>query len=106
MWSETRNIPWRKMSKVSRSLGHTELLLSVCLDTGGERSRGHIYFVAMYLPSQLERTPQFFLVMVDDRVKGGGHAPPSPPSPGWAEFTIKMDCPPKSGHCLCSLVCS
>ncbi len=29
------------------------------------------------------------LIVMVDRVKGGGRAPP--PSPGWAEFTIMMD---------------
>jgi hypothetical protein len=36
------------------------------------------------------------LVMVD-RMKGGGRAPP--PSPCWADFTIMMECTTESGHC-------
>jgi hypothetical protein len=31
------------------------------------------------------------LLVIVDRVKGGGRAPP-PPSPGWADFTIMMEC--------------
>jgi hypothetical protein len=64
------------------------------------RGRGEIGGV--YLPSQLERTTATLLVMVD-RVKGGGRAPP--PSPGWADFTIMMECTPESSHChsVCTL---
>ncbi len=42
------------------------------------------------------------LVMVN-RAKGGGRA--HPPLPGWADFTIMMECVPKSGHChsVCTL---
>jgi hypothetical protein len=43
------------------------------------------------------------LVMVD-RVKGRGHAPP--PSPGWADFAIMMECTTQeSGRChsVCTL---
>ncbi len=36
------------------------------------------------------------LVMVD-RVKGGGRVPPH--SAGWAEFTIMIEYTPESGHC-------
>ncbi len=46
------------------------------------------------------------LVMVD-RVKSGKGVHP-PPSPGWADFTIMMECTtPESGHChsLCVLLC-
>jgi hypothetical protein len=38
------------------------------------------------------------LVMVDG-VNRGNHAPCTPPSPGWAEFTIMMEYTPDSGHC-------
>jgi hypothetical protein len=34
------------------------------------------------------------------RVKGGGRGSISPPSPGWADFTIMMECTPGSGHDL------
>jgi hypothetical protein len=38
------------------------------------------------------------LLLMEDRVKGGGRAPP--PSPGWTIFfTIMMECTPDSGHC-------
>ncbi len=33
-----------------------------------------------------------------DRVKGGGRVPPHP-SPGWADFTIIMECKQENGHC-------
>jgi hypothetical protein len=38
------------------------------------------------------------LVMVD-RVKREGACTPLPPSPGWADFTIMMECMPESGNC-------
>jgi hypothetical protein len=37
------------------------------------------------------------LLVIVDRVRGDGRAPP--PSPGWAEFTIMMECTRESGHC-------
>ncbi len=46
----------------------------------------------MYLPSQLERTPQLTLyVMVDIYIKRvvGVHLPPSP---AWINFCIMMEC--------------
>jgi hypothetical protein len=51
------------------------------------------------MSSQLECT---LLVMVN-RVKGGGVHPPA--SPGWAGFTILLACTPESGHChsVCTL---
>jgi hypothetical protein len=40
------------------------------------------------------------LLMMVDRVKEGGCALVcTPPSPGWAEFTIMMECTPESCHC-------
>jgi hypothetical protein len=48
------------------------------------------------------------LVMVD-RVKGGWRAAAHPlPSPGWADFTLMMECTPESGrgHCHCHSVYS
>ncbi len=38
-----------------------------------------------------------------DIVKGGGRAPP--PTPGWADFSLRMECTPESGHChsVCTL---
>ncbi len=69
----------------------------------GEKGRGETGGV--YLPSQLERTPTTSLVMVD-RVKGGGPVIP-PPSTGWAEFTIMMDCVrQKGGYCQSVFVLS
>jgi hypothetical protein len=42
-----------------------------------------------------------------DREKGGGRAAvhPPPPSLGWADFTLMMECTPESGHChsVCTL---
>ncbi len=46
-----------------------------------------------FLPKEYSTT---LLVMVD-RVKGEWRAPA--PSPGWADFTIMMECTPDSGHC-------
>ncbi len=43
------------------------------------------------------------LLMMVDRVKGGGRVPPTP-SPGWANFSIMMECTPESG--LCYSVCT
>jgi hypothetical protein len=63
------------------------------------RGRGEIG--AEYLPSQLECTlcATTFLVM-GERGPEGGRAPPRPPpSPGWADFTIMMECTPEIGHC-------
>jgi hypothetical protein len=39
------------------------------------------------------------------RVKGGGRAPRAPFTPGWADFTIMMECTPESDHChsVCTL---
>ncbi len=41
------------------------------------------------------------LVMVD-RVKVGWHAPPTP---GWTDFTIVMECTPESGHLMIYHAC-
>ncbi len=53
----------------------------------------------MYLLSKLERTPLYVLV---DIVTGVGREPP--PSPGWANFSIIMECTPES--CNCHSVCT
>jgi hypothetical protein len=37
------------------------------------------------------------LYVMVDKVKGGGRAPP--PSPGWHDFSIMMECTPESGFC-------
>ena len=55
------------------------------------------------MTSQLEHTVYHNFVL--DKVKEGGRAPP--PSSGWANFFITMECTPESGHChsvytLCS----
>ncbi len=50
----------------------------------------------VYLPSQLERTTQLYTLWVD-RVKEIGRAPPT--SPGWANFSIMMECTPENGKC-------
>ncbi len=56
----------------------------------------------VYLPFQLERTPRIFIrdCGYSERV---GRANPPPPkkknSPGWADFSIMMECTPESGHC-------
>ncbi len=48
---------------------------------------------AVYLHSQLEPTSQLFCHgRYTERGRG--------PSPGWADFTIMMECTPESGHCL------
>jgi hypothetical protein len=43
------------------------------------------------------------LVLMVDRVKGGWRA--HPPTPGWPDVTIMMECSPESGHChsVCTL---
>ncbi len=53
----------------------------------------------VYLPSHLERTLKLTLYshVIKKRVKGDGRAPP--PSPGWANFSIMMECTPESGRC-------
>ncbi len=40
------------------------------------------------------------------RVKGVGCAVHPLPSPGWAEFTVMMECRPESGHCQSSTLSS
>ncbi len=66
--------------------------------------RGRVEMWGVYLPSQLERTPCTTLYVIVDRVKGGGRITPHP-SPGWADFSIMMECTPKSGNChsVCTL---
>jgi hypothetical protein len=49
----------------------------------------------VYLPSQLERTPQVCIIV--DIVKGGGAC--TPPFPAWADFSIMINCSPESGRC-------
>jgi hypothetical protein len=44
------------------------------------------------------------LVMVD-RVKRGGRAPPPPHSSDWADFTIVKEFTPESGHCHLCVLC-
>ncbi len=69
--------------------------------------RGRVDIGGVYLPSQLERTPQLFYVIVGI-VKGGGLAPP--PSPGWADgmFARKWSLPlcVLCGHLLFSIWCT
>jgi hypothetical protein len=40
-----------------------------------------------------------------DIVKEDGRTPPTTPTPGWANFSIMMECTPESGHCpsVCTL---
>jgi hypothetical protein len=52
--------------------------------------RGRVEIRGEYLPSQLERPPNFVMVDMVNIVKGGGRAPPIP-SPVWADFSIIMD---------------
>jgi hypothetical protein len=57
------------------------------------------------LPTQLERTLQLYLVMVNV-MKGLSVHPP--PSPAWANFTLMMECTPESSRCysVYSVVCT
>ncbi len=66
----------------------TEEVQSIGVNHRGEKGRGE---KGVYLTSQLERITN--LLVVVDRVKGEGGVLPSP-SPGWAEFTIMMECTP------------
>ncbi len=52
--------------------------------------------------SSLTAGTTILLAMVD-RVKGKGRAPLTPP--GWADFTITMECTPETSHChsVCTL---
>jgi hypothetical protein len=43
------------------------------------------------------------LLVMADGVKGGVLA--SPPSPGWADSTIMMECTPESGQCHLCVLC-
>ncbi len=54
--------------------------------------RGRIEIGGVYLPSQLEHTPQLWTC----------RAPPA--SPGWANFSIVMEYTAESGHCY-SVLC-
>ncbi len=67
----------------------------------GEKGRGEIG--GLDLTSQLKRTYTSTLLVIVDGVKGRRHTPPG--SPGWAEFTIMMECTSESGHCqsICTL---
>ncbi len=54
----------------------------------------------VYLPHSAEAYTATLYVMVNV-VKGGGRAPPPPPpAPAWANFSIMMECTPKSNRCL------
>jgi hypothetical protein len=63
----------------------------ICLVESPSIYRGRAKIGGMYLPCQLERTYTTTLFVTVDRVKGGGRAPPTP-SPGWIDFTIRMEC--------------
>jgi hypothetical protein len=54
------------------------------------------------LSSQLELTPQLSQLCT---LWGGGEGLHPSPSPGWANFSIMMECTPESGNChsVCTL---
>ncbi len=74
---------------------HLSKLLKNGLQHGGEKSEGEIGGV--YLPSKLGHTPHFASDGRKIEWKVEGVHPQ--PSPGWAEFTIVIECKPESGHC-------
>ncbi len=49
----------------------------------------------VYLPSARAYTTSLYVMVTG--VKGGGHAPPSPPAR--ADFSITMECTPEIGNC-------
>ncbi len=64
---------------------------------GGKANRVHIV-VEEKLGVYIFSAGAYSITLIDilDRVKGGVHLPPSL---GWADFTILMECTPESGRC-------
>jgi hypothetical protein len=86
--------PFQSMTKCRRNVENVEEIRTFRRKHHrGEKGRAEIGGVSALSAGVYTTTK---LVMVD-RVKGGGREPT--PSPGWAEFTIMMECTPESGHC-------
>ncbi len=81
-----------------------EYELPACLDKAGPQRRKGLRRNRRSVSALSAGAYTTTLLMMVDRVKRGGRAPP--PSSGWAEFTIMMECTLKSGHCQSSTLSS